>query len=145
MTSNSCLSEFIIYSCISNKRKWFIIETPRDSISVCLSEFWSMNSNCALRYCSEEMNLDVFSGVLDLHVFSGVLNLHERWICMCSLILPNWKKSVRKYRVEKSAQTFSLAGGRCISTSLTFSLRQDNSSCIPSCVLYSMLNNQKSI
>ena len=42
MTSNSCLSEFIIYSCISNKRKC-LLETHRDSISVCLSEVWSIN------------------------------------------------------------------------------------------------------
>ena len=27
-----------------------VIRNPRDSISVCFSKFWSINSNCALRY-----------------------------------------------------------------------------------------------
>ena len=46
----SCLSEFIIYSWISNSRKWSLA-IPRCSISVCLSEFWSINSNRGLCHC----------------------------------------------------------------------------------------------
>ena len=52
MTSDLCLSEFIINLFLHfQQKKNGSLETPRDSISVCLSEFWSINSNCVLRYC----------------------------------------------------------------------------------------------
>ena len=73
-SSNSCLSEFIVYSCISNKRKWFI-RNPRDSISVCLSEFWPINSNCALRYCFLWfMVLNLVSGVMELAKMADIMD-----------------------------------------------------------------------
>ena len=106
MTSNSCLSEFIIYSCISNKRKWFI-RNPRDSISVCLSEFWPIISNCALIYLIYLIHLIYVIYVIYVIYLIYLIYLNYLNYLNYLIYLPTYLSTDRHTDIQTDRQTVS--------------------------------------